>query len=504
VQLFIERAALVHPSFALTSDNASSIAEICVRLDGIPLAIELAAARVHALNPEQIASRLNERFRLLTGGSRAALERHQTLRAAVDWSYMLLSEGERDMFQRLSVFAGGWTLEAAEAVATRNGSPQTDWLDLLFSLVSKSLVQLNTDTNRYAMLETIRQYGHEKLVESGHSQTYREIHMRHFLDMAEELEPRLYNAEGAMCLDALEAELDNFRLALDLSIESGAAETAMRFVAALNRLWFSHCYHTEGSEWTKRALAISKGSSALLRAKALATGGQLESDPSTCRAYFAQSAEAYRDAGELAEMGNVLIWLAWYQEDAAKQRSLAEEGLAICRKFAYKRGIAHGLGDLGGMAHEAGDYSRARQLYEESLAVYSEMQRENGMAATLYSLGLLSHMQGDDVDAREQYRRALALFRNLRDRRQAGYVLSDFATLLASEKSWAAGAALQGFVTGVLRELASPLTGVELERFNNTAEALHAAMGGAPYQRAFEEGGTLTLEQAIELALDDA
>ena len=195
------------------------------------------------------------------------------------------------------------------------------------------------------MLETIRQYVYEKLADSGNVQTYRAMHLRYFLRLAEELEPRLYNAEGAGYLDALEAELDNFRLAIDFAVESGEAEAALRFVAALNRLWFSHCYFTEGSEWTRKALAISGGTTALARARALATGGQLGAagNRAECKAYFEQSAEAYREAGELAEMGNVLIWLSWYLDDPSGQRLMAEEGLAICREHGNKRGIAHGL-----------------------------------------------------------------------------------------------------------------------------------------------------------------
>jgi predicted ATPase/class 3 adenylate cyclase len=504
VQLFVERAALVQPGFALTNAHASSIAQICVRLDGIPLAIELAAARANALNPEQIASRLNDRFRLLTGGSRAALERHQTLRATVDWSYLLLSEPERDMFQRLSVFAGGWTLEAAEAMAARDSSPLVGWLDLLAGLVSKSLVQLNTDTNRYAMLETIRQYGHERLAESGNSHTYREIHMRHFLNMAEELEPRLYNAEGAACLDLLDADLDNFRLALELATESRQGAIAMRFVAALNRLWFSHCYPTEGLEWALKALAIDDGSSRLLQAKVLATAGQFHSDPSERNRCFLQSAEAYRDAGELAESANVQIWLAWWEEDRVKQRAQTEEALAICRQFGYKRGVQNGLSHLGDYAFKEGDYASAMQLFEESLALNREMQRENGIASALHGLGAVHHALGDDVKARACYVESLALFRKLKDRGAAAYVLSFFADFMLAAEHAPAAAALQGFMMAVLTELGYPLDVDDLAQYNATAEALRSTMGEAAYQKAFGEGGTLTLEQAIELALDHA
>ena len=504
VQLFVERAALVRPGFAATSANASPIAEICVRLDGIPLAIELAAARVNALNPDQIASRLNDRFRLLTGGSRAALERHQTLRAAVDWSYMLLSEAERDMFQRLSVFAGGWTLEAAEAMAALNGSPQPDWLDLQAGLVSKSLVHLNEETNRYTMLETIRQYGREKLADSGLSQTYRETHMRHFLHMAEELEPRLYNAEGAACLDLLDADIDNFRLALELAVESGKGETAMRFVAALNRLWFSHCYQSEAIEWAEKALAIDDGSSRLLQAKVLATAGGSHPDPSETKRYFRQSAEAYRDAGEPAESANVQIWLAWWETDRAKQRVQTKEALEICRQFGYMRGVQNGLTHLGSYAFRDGDYASAMQLFEESLALNREMQRENGIASALQGLGDVHHALGDNVRARAYYTESVAIFRKLKDRGAAAYIFSLLAESMLDAEHAHAGAALLGFMTAVLTELGLPLDADDRARFNSTAEALRATLGEADYQTAFDEGSTLNLEQAAAMALGPA
>ncbi len=514
VKLFIDRATSVVSTFTVTNDNAPALAQICYRLDGIPLAIELAAAKIRVLSVDQIAKRLDDRFRLLTGGSRTALERHQTLRAALDWSYNLLPPAEQVLFRRLSVFVGGWTLEAAESVcgdpstALRTASGQVgseDVLHLLEGLINKSLViaEESQRESRYRMLETMRQYANEKLVESGENDALRDRHLQYFLRLAEELEPRLYNAEGAKWLDVLDTELDNLRLALGLSIDSGKAQAALRFVAALNRLWYSHCYHTEGFEWTRKALAIDDGSSRLLRAKAVATAGGLQRDSSKAKLYLAESAALYREVGELAEMGNVLIWLSGFEEDDAKRRTLAEEGLETCRRVGYKRGIQNGLNHLGAYAQEAGDYSKALELYEEALALNRKMQRENGIACVLTNLGELAYAQGDNVKARSLYREALEIFQKLKDRRQAADVVSGIANILASEGQRTTAAALQGFVMVVYDELGFELEGIELTQRNETVEALRSSMGKQVYQKVFEEGKALSLEQAVALAMEE-
>ena len=240
VKLFVERATFAQPSFSVTDANAPAVAQICYRLDGLPLATELAAARVKALSVEQIAARLDDQFRLLTGGSRTALPRQQTLRALIDWSHNLLGEAERTVLRRLSVFAGGWTIEAAEAVGAGEGVDGSDVLDLLTQLVNKSLVMFEERTGqaRYRMLETIRQYAREKLVESGENEAVRDRHLSFFVRLAEEAAPELLGKDVKAWLDRLEREIENVRMALDWAKGTARLRDGLRLATALEWFWY--------------------------------------------------------------------------------------------------------------------------------------------------------------------------------------------------------------------------------------------------------------------------
>ena len=262
VQLFIDRALAALPGFVVTSQNAAALAEICRRLDGIPLAIELAAARVRAFSVDQIAARLDDRFRLLTAGQRTAMPRQQTLRATVDWSYMLLSDPERALLRRLSVFAGGWAFEAAEAVAAGDGIHTYAVLDLLPQLVDKSLVIAEEQRGavRYRLLETIRQYARDRLQEAGEAERTRDRHLTYFLQLAEEAEPKLRGSEDRLFLVRLEEEHANLRLALEWGLTPSArGDAALRLSGALTWFWWLRSYHDEGRRWLARALAATPG-----------------------------------------------------------------------------------------------------------------------------------------------------------------------------------------------------------------------------------------------------
>lgn len=274
IQLFIERAAAVLPSFKLTSENAVAVLQICRRLDGIPLATELAAARVKVLSVEQIAARLDDSYRLLTGGRRTALPRHQTLRATMDWSYSLLSEKERILFRRISAFAGGVTLEAAEAVCTDVSIEEGEILDVLSRLVDKSLVMVEERGGevRYRFLETIRQYSQERLWEAGEVALLQERHWNWYTGLVERAELELLSTHQAVWFNRLEREHDNLRAALGCSLERGEAEIAARIGGAIWRFWLLHGYLSEGSRWLERALAGVSGMS-VARAKALFAPG---------------------------------------------------------------------------------------------------------------------------------------------------------------------------------------------------------------------------------------
>jgi len=261
VRLFTERATSAVSTFRVTNENASAVAQICHRLDGIPLAIELAAAKVRALSVDQISKRLDDRFRLLTSGNRTALERHQTLRATLDWSHNLLSPEEQILFRRLSIFVDGWTLEAAESVCANDsnlgGIRSEDIQNLLEHLVNKSLVSAEEwqSETRYRVLETMRQYAGEKLIEAGESENLRERHLEYFLDLAESAAPHLRKPEQLEWLARLEAEHENMRAALEWSLGMERPEYALRLAAALGTFWFMHCYWLEGAKWLESALA---------------------------------------------------------------------------------------------------------------------------------------------------------------------------------------------------------------------------------------------------------
>jgi len=393
VRLFLDRALTVHPDFQLTNANAAAVAQICYRLDGIPLAIELAAARVKALSVDQIAARLDDRFRLLTGGSRTALPRHQTLQALIDWSHDLLSEAERVLLRRLSVFAGGWTLEAAEAVCAGDGIGTGEILDLLSGLVERSLVLLERRSAepRYRMLDTIRQYARLKNLEAGEAEPARTHHLLYFLRLVEEADTGLRGHEQAGWLDRLESEHDNLRAALDWSQASGDSESGLRLVGGLFRFWLLSGHVEEGRHWLE---------------------GMLNRATSTQRTR--PRARALQGAG----------FLAVGHGDLVTGRSRAEESLAISRELNDAEGVAGSLHGLGRAAYFEGDYAAAGSWFEESLAVSRAANYSWGSGQALYRLGMVSLIQGNYPQARLHIEESAAIFRKLGDRWSLSYSLS--------------------------------------------------------------------------------
>ncbi len=341
IELFVERARAALPTFKLTEENAPAVVQICQRLDGIPLALELAAARVKVLTPEQIAARLDDRFRLLTGGSRTALPRQQTLRAMMDWSFNLLSEPERIVLRRLSTFAGGWTIEAAEAICAGEGVNRYEVLDLLTHLVDESLVIVDERGGeaRYRLLETVRQYAREKLLEARDAEVVRRRHRDWFLALADRAESELLGPQQAAWLNRLEQEHDNLRAALDWSLGSGAIEAALRLAGALWPFWEVRGYLGEGREWLEMVLAKSGELPVALRAKVLQGAGIL----------------------------------AWYQDDYERAVALCQQTLALYRELRQKQGMAIALNTLGLIRRSQGLYPEAHSLLEESLSIFREL-----------------------------------------------------------------------------------------------------------------------------------
>ena len=441
VRLFAERAASVVPSFTLTEQNAAIAAQICARLDGIPLAIELAAARIRVLPIGQILGRLEDRFRLLTAGSPGALPHQQTLRAAVDWSYDLLDEPERTLFCRLSVFAGGASLEAVEAVASGDGLGSDAILDLLTHLVDKSLVTPEegaAGTARYRLLETLREYGKGKLAESGAQSRFLERHASHFVGLAEEASGELTGRDQSRWLEALEEDHDNLRRAMDWGMEGAqgdgaeARATALRLAAALWRFWLVRGHFSEGRRRLTAALSITtERDNARVRAKALrgaAVLARAQSDYERARGLIEESLtleRAENDRAGIAESLQELGNIADGQGDHTRARTHYEESLAIRRDLGDRRGMAGLLHNLGVVTQAQGDLVRARALYTESLAINRELGNEAWEAAALNALASVAFEQEDYVAARLHQEQSLVIHRRLRDKWGIAYTLHE-------------------------------------------------------------------------------
>jgi predicted ATPase/DNA-binding CsgD family transcriptional regulator len=398
VRLFLERARERDPSFSLSPPNALSVADICRMLEGIPLAIELAAARVGTLSVEQISERLGRTLELLTRGGRTAVPRHRTLQGALGWSYDLLSESERRLFRKVSVFAGGWTLEASEAVGSGDGVEEREVLDLLSGLVEKSLVMVRRGDPggaRYRLLEPVRQYALDKLEESDEVEEARRRHAEFFLALAEETETEMKGPEQAPWLDRLEAEHDNLRGALSWALERGEPELGLHLAVAFWWFWEARGYFGEGRRWLEQALAKgSRASSA--RARALDGVGHL--------------------ALELGEVD--------------RAEAAAEEGLKLRTQLELEASVAASLLRLLGMtAGIRGDYERDTELARESLALGREAEDNLTVVWSLIHLGKVSSVQGDHERATQFYEEGLALCR------ESGYTtpLPNFLSALACE-----------------------------------------------------------------------
>ena len=397
IRLFVERACAVDSSFALTEQNAIAVLQICQRLDGIPLALELAAARTKLLTVEHIAERLNDRFNLLTQGSRTALPRQQTLRATIDWSYDLLPEEARLLFRRLSVFVGGFTLEAAEGICSQEPLSARAVLDLLGRLVDRSLVKVERqgEYERYRMLEIIGEYTREKLDESGETERLRQQHRDFFISLAEQTAPKLRSAEQFAGLDRLELEHDNLRAAWDWAIDRDD-ELALRLVSALRDFWIMRGNPSEGRQWLDQLLPRSD------------RWGQT-----------AQHAHALGLAGRLA----------YFQRDFSLAQNHLAESLGIARSTGDKKGIAFALWWLGRTALRHREVQTAQGFTEESLTLYQELQDPWAIALAIYQLADLAAMQGRYTEAEERYRESLSKFQALGDKFRMGYVSNSLGEL---------------------------------------------------------------------------
>jgi predicted ATPase len=550
VCLFVDRAVAINPSFALTERNAAAVAAICRRLDGIPLALELAAARLNALSVEEITERLDRGFRLLTGGSRTALPRQRTLHATLDWSYALLSAPERRLFRRLAVFAGGWRLAAAEAIGGGEGIAPTTVLDLLAQLVDKSLVlaeEQSDGSERYRLLEPVRQYGRERLEESGACARVEEQHARFFLQLAQELEPRLMSGDRDAALAQLEAEHDNLRRVLGWGVskqgDGQATEIGLRLAGNLFWFWYFRGYLVEGSRWTETLLAGPQVGALAARAKALLGAGRMAwllGEDRTARLRLEEGAALWRRAGEEQELAQTLVILAMVTDRPCEARTLLEEGEALFRAAGNRWGLAltlrlqglhafhHGddatarermeeglalsrvlqdrwfvaqtLNHLGDVARHQGAYHRAAALYAESLALFREQRVKGGIPSLLHNLGHVALAVGDIHRAEQLFGESLALFREQGDLRGIAQCLAGQAGVLGAQGRPEPAARLFGASEALLASANAVIGQSNQADHERNLAMLRAQLDATSLATAWSEGRAWSQDEAVAYA----
>jgi non-specific serine/threonine protein kinase len=518
VRLFVERAASARMELQLTRrEQVEALCRICRRLDGIPLALELAAARTNVLSVEQIASRLDDRFRLLTGGSHADPPRHRTLRALIDWSHDQLSEPERVLLRRLSVFAGGWSLEAAGAVfGLESGLPMVDRgevLEVLASLVDKSLVFVEEQAEglRYRMLETVREYGRERLAESGEEEAVRARHAAHYLALAEEARPFLDKPEPVW-LDRLEAEHDNLRAALTcFAAQEQTMDGAVQLAVALAAFWHLRGHFYERRTWlvslARRPTAPTRARAELLGEAAQAVA--YDRDFAGTRQMFTEALGIMRRLGDRRGVSNILNGLALLlgeprlaglEYDPVAARAFAAESLAMMREAGDRQGMAHSLFRLGSIARQTGDHDEARAYWTECRRLDQALGVKGGLV--LLHMGDLALESGDNSAARRCFETFLSERHEIGELLGVVWALRGLGELALAEGEPERGARLLGASLAVRESFAQPLTEEERALYEKTWCALREDLDGAACDAARAEGLAMSLEQAVEYALE--
>ncbi len=554
VQLFVNRANALMNDFDLSMENGAWVSEICRRLDGMPLAIELAAARVPSLSIQQIAQRLDDRFHLLTGGSRTAEPKQQTLAATLDWSYALCSEAERKVLQRLSVFSGGWTLDAAETVCAGEGVEAGDVLDLLSLLVDKSLVVVEKPEGgetRYRLLETIRQYVAEKLAYSGELDESRNRHLSYFVDWTEHAIPHLFRQEVYTWLNRLEAEHDNIRAALEWShVTPGGAPAGLQLAATMGYFWQIHAYHTEGR--TRLAAALDQKanrqrnttrSRALYREAVLAfhqsdyqavriladeslaisreigeagqleianaleilaevaseTGQYTESIP-----MYEQALALYRKLGNLVGIGDTLKMLGWTNMrsgDFKQAESWLNEGLIACRESGDLRQITSALAGLGELALRRGQYDQARKFLNESLDISQQSKEKWGWAIALGSLGWIALRQHDYPTMRKLLKESLAIRTETGDQGGIAWSMEKLAEANFEQFQFHQAATIFGSASTLRASVNSAMDAADQPDYERAISSLKSKLGEQAFAAAWADGQAMTIKEAIDYAL---
>ncbi len=557
VQLFMQRAQAVNPAFELTEENTPAIVEICRQLDGLPLALELAAARIRLLSPQMLLKRLEHRFAVLSGGARDLPSRQQTLRSTIDWSYDLLNDSAQALFRRLSVFAGGWTLEAAEAICNVDGDLGADILDDLEALADNSLLRNMTETldeQRYGMLETIREYAHERLAAAPNREAEC-VHDRftlYYLGIAEEAEPHLKTAQRPAWLARLESEHGNLRTAVEWTRACHDAASELRLVEALTWFWYLSGYLSEGrarlegalaqttsADRTSARAAILFGAGAYaetqadyvvacerlmesiaifrelgdlhrsaypLLFQALVLTYQDKPDLQAAFKLFQESIDLFRAAGDkwseayaLTYLGDALL----VPDDAASARDVLERGLRLWREVADNWGIGTHLFIMGGVAWYAGDYATARAQCQEAVDLLRQYTDKWGLARGLSRLGYAWLYLKDPQQARASFAESMTLFQDIGNRRGVVYCLSGLAGVAAKIGQPESAARIFGALQALSGMTSMLQYGIDRARYQRTmALAREELPDESAWNSAYETGRMMTFEQAIACALE--
>jgi predicted ATPase/serine/threonine protein kinase len=549
IALFVERAVSIQPEFALTEENVRAVAEVCIRLDGLPLAIELVAARLKLLSPADILTRLEHSLSLLTGGARDLPARQQTMRGTISWSYDLLDESEKRLFRRLSVFVGGCTLSAVEAIC--GDALGIEVLDGLASLVDKSMLRQKEQAKnekRFKMFETIREFGHEQLLTSGELELLQRGHALFFLELVERAEPLLTGPEQVVWLERMESEHHNLRAALRWAKTSKEKEIGLRLAATMWRFWEVRGYQSEGRDWLLQMLEESDDASNMVRARAFLRAGGLERDQGNYeqalrlfqnaltlyqrlgdkwgiaatlnglgdmaqqRGNYAEATAHYEDALVLfKELGNQqavsyvlnnLGNVARDEGDYERALEIHEEALALFRNLGDKRALATSLFNLGEVAQYKGDYGRAAELQNESLALKREVGDKRGITFSLANLGDIARHQGAYKRAAGFYAESLTLCREIGDKRGVAFCLEGLAEVACTQNAFERAAQLFGAAEALREAIGAPLPGVERADYERNVKSTRAGLSEETFREQWAQGREMPLERAIAYALE--
>jgi predicted ATPase/class 3 adenylate cyclase/Tfp pilus assembly protein PilF len=516
VRLFVDRARAVRGDFVVTERNARTIASICRRLDGLPLAIELAAARVRLLSPEAILSRLDSRLALLTGGGRDRPERQQTLRAAIAWSHDLLNADEQILLRRLAVFIGGWSLDEAEAIVNAMDVPDISVIDGLTALSDNSLIRQTEAASaddsiepRFFMLQTIREFALEQLAASGERDAVKTAHAEHFLALATEAEPHLTGSNAVPWLDRLESEHGNLRAALAWFAERGERASAVRLAGALWRFWWVRGHIGEGREQLERALGIEGAMDAASEAVALDGAGVLaetQGDYARAAALHEEALTRSRENGDsigiARALGNLGV-LAYDQRDDARAATLLDESLTLARDAGDQLTVATALNDLGLVAHRQGDLVRAETLFRESLALRRAIGNASEIARSLNNIGAVAFDQGNFAMACQLYEESLGLYRETGDKWGAAGALNGLAEALRHDADTTRATALLEESLSLYQETGDARNAavVLLNLASIARESKDLKISAEQYREALDQSGTVDDHAGVSDAL---